>query len=54
MIVLAESEGMLKRIIDEIDKVCKRKKLKVSVGESKVTVLEGIVFLRILLFLAIQ
>ncbi len=37
---LAESEGMLQRIVDEFDKVCKRKKLKVNAGKSKVMVFE--------------
>ncbi len=35
IVLLAESEGMLQRIVDEFDKVCKRRKLKnlISVGE---------------------
>ncbi len=28
-VLLAESEGMLQRILDEFDRVCKRRKLKV-------------------------
>ncbi len=35
-VLLAESEGMLQRIIDEFDRVCKRRKLKVNAGKSKV------------------
>ncbi len=39
--LLAESEGMLQRIVDEFDRVCKRRKLKVnSTGKSKVMVFE--------------
>ncbi len=30
--LLAESEGMLQRIVDEFNKVCKRRKLKVYAG----------------------
>ncbi len=37
-VLLAESEGMLHRIVDEFDKVCKRRKLKVNAGKSKVMV----------------
>ncbi len=37
---LAESEGMLQRIVDESDRVCKRRKLKVNEGKSKVMVFE--------------
>ncbi len=37
-VLLTESEGMLQRIVDEFDKVCKRRKLKVNAGKSKVTV----------------
>ncbi len=29
-VLLAESEGMLQRIVDEFDRVCKRRKLKVN------------------------
>ncbi len=39
-VLSAESEGMLQRIIDEFDRVCKRRKLKVSSGKSKVMVFE--------------
>ncbi len=35
-VLLAESEGMLQRIVDEFDRVCKRRKLKVNAGKSKV------------------
>ncbi len=39
-VLLAESEGMLQRIVDEFDRVCKRRKLKVNVGKSKVMTFE--------------
>ncbi len=39
-VLLAESEGMLQRIVDEFDRVCRRKKLKVNAGKSKVMVFE--------------
>ncbi len=39
-VLLAESEGMLLRIVDEFDRVCKRRKLKVNSGKSKVIVFE--------------
>ncbi len=39
-VLLAESERMLHRIVDEFDRVCKRRKLKVSAGKSKVMVFE--------------
>ncbi len=39
-VMLAESEGMLQRIVDEFDRICKRKKLKVNAGKSKVIVFE--------------
>ncbi len=39
-VLLAESEGMLQRIIDEFDRVCKRRKLKVNAGKSKMMVFE--------------
>ncbi len=39
-VLLAESEGMLQRIVDEFDRVCKRRKLKVITGKSKVMVFE--------------
>ncbi len=38
--LLAESKGMLQRIVDEFDRVCKRRKLKVNAGKSKVMVFE--------------
>ncbi len=38
--LLAESEGMLQRIVDEFDRVCKRRKLKVNSGKSRVMVFE--------------
>ncbi len=38
-VLLAESEGMLQRIVDEFDRVCKRRKLKVNAGKNKVMVL---------------
>ncbi len=37
-VLLAESEGMLQWIPDEFDRVCKRRKLKVNAGKSKVMV----------------
>ncbi len=37
-VLLAESEGMLQRIVDEFDRVCKRRKLKVNTGKSKMMV----------------
>ncbi len=39
-VLLAESEGMLQRTVDEFERVCKRRKLKVNVGKSKVMVFE--------------
>ncbi len=39
-VLLVESEGMLQRIVDEFDRVRKRKKLKVNAGKSKVMVFE--------------
>ncbi len=38
--MLAESEGMLQRIVDAFDRICKRRKLKVNAGKSKVMVFE--------------
>ncbi len=38
--LFAESEGMLQRIVDEFDRVCKWRKLKVKAGKSKVMVFE--------------
>ncbi len=35
-VLLAESEGMLQRIVDEFDGVCWRRKLKLNSGKSKV------------------
>ncbi len=35
-VLLAESEGMLQRMVDEFDRVCKRRKLKVNAGKIKV------------------
>ncbi len=32
-VLLAESEGMLQRIVDEFDRVCKRRKLKANAGK---------------------
>ncbi len=37
-VLLAESEGMLQRIVDEFDRICKRRKLKVNTGKRKVMV----------------
>ncbi len=39
-VLLAESEGMLQRIVDECDRICKRRKLKVNAGKSQVMVFE--------------
>ncbi len=39
-VLLAESEGMLQRIVDKFERVCKRRKLKVNAGKSKVMVFE--------------
>ncbi len=39
-VLLAESEGMLQRIVDEFERVCKRRKLKVNASKSKVMVYE--------------
>ncbi len=39
-VLLAKSEGMLQRIVDEFDSVCKRRVLKVNAGKSKVMVFE--------------
>ncbi len=41
-VLLAESEGMLQRIVDEFDRVCKRRKLKLNAGKSKVMVFERV------------
>ncbi len=37
-LLLAESEGRLQRIVDDFDWVCKRRKLKVNAGKSKMIV----------------
>ncbi len=37
-VLLVESEEMLQRIVDEFDRVCKRRKLKVNVDKSKIMV----------------
>ncbi len=39
-VLLAESEGDLQRVVHEFYSVCKRRKLKVNAGESKVMVFE--------------
>ncbi len=39
-VLLAESKAMLQRIVDESERVCKRRKLKVNAGKSKVMVFE--------------
>ncbi len=39
-VLLAESGGKLQRIVDEFDRVCKRRKFKVNEGKSKVMVFE--------------
>ncbi len=38
--LLTETEGILQMIIDESDRVCKRRQLKVNAGKSKVMVFE--------------
>ncbi len=37
-VLLAENEGLLQRIVDEFERVCKRRKLKVNTSKSKVMV----------------
>ncbi len=37
-VLLAESEGMLQRIVDEFDRICKRRKLKVNAGKNKMKI----------------
>ncbi len=39
-VLLAESEGELRRVVNEFYTVCKRRKLKVNAGKSKVMVFE--------------
>ncbi len=39
-VLLAESEGYLQRVVKEFYSVCKRRKLKVNAGRSKVMVFE--------------
>ncbi len=39
-VLLVESEGMFQRIVDEFDRICRRTKLKVNAGKSKVMVFE--------------
>ncbi len=38
--LLAESEGDLQRVVNEFFSLCKRRKLKVNAGKSKVMVFE--------------
>ncbi len=40
-VLLAENEGTLQSIVDEFDRVCKRRKLKQNSGKSKGLVFEG-------------
>ncbi len=40
-VLLAESEGDFQRVVSELYSVCKRRKLKVNAGKSKVMVFEG-------------
>ncbi len=40
-VLLAESVGMFQRIVDEFHRICKRRKLKVNAGKSKVMVFES-------------
>ncbi len=39
-VMLAVSEEILQRIVDAFDRICKRRKLKVNAGKSKVMVFE--------------
>ncbi len=39
-LLVAESEGDLQRVVNEFFSVCKRRKLKVNAGKSKVMVFE--------------
>ncbi len=39
-VLLAESEGMIQRIVDEFGRVCRSRKLKVNAGQSKVIIFE--------------
>ncbi len=39
-VLLAEKKGMLYKIVEEFDRACKRRKLKVNSGKSKVIVFE--------------
>ncbi len=39
-LLLAESERELQRVVDQIHNVCKRRKLRVNAGKSKVMVFE--------------
>ncbi len=39
-VLLAESEGMLQRTVDEFDRVCERRKLTVNAGKSKMMVFD--------------
>ncbi len=38
MVLLAKNEGMMHRIVDKFDRVCKRRKMRVKAGKSKVMV----------------
>ncbi len=40
-VLLDESEGMLQRIVDEFDRICKCRKLKMNAGKNKVLVFES-------------
>ncbi len=40
-VLLAESKGDLQRVVNRFYSVCKRRKLRVSAGKSKVMVFEG-------------
>ncbi len=40
-VLLAESGGLLQRIVYKFDRVCKRRKLKINAGKSKMMVFEG-------------
>ncbi len=39
-VLLAESEGDLQRVVNELFNICKRRKLKVNAGKSQMMVLK--------------
>ncbi len=40
IVLVAESERMLQRVLDEFEKVCHKRKLEVNVGKSNVMVFQ--------------